>query len=291
MKHIQIIVNPSSGQDEPILQYINETLKNKVSWDISITHKSGDAKLLAEKAIQKKADIIAVYGGDGTVMEVAQTVYKTSIPLALLPGGTANIMVKELGIPTTTTEAIKLLLCEDYSVQAIDMLIANEKPYLLRASVGLLADMVKKADKNLKKQFGPFAYSITALNNLKEKDKSTYHMMLDGQEISVNGESLLIANAGHMGIAGLSVSPDIKVTDGLLDILLIRNIDLKTVFEIANSSLLQNKPPLKQWKAKELHLEVTPPQTITCDDDVLQTNTVHFRVAPKAINILVPSNT
>ena len=91
-KHIHVVINPASGQDQPILNTINDVFREcGVSWDISVTQQSGDARRFAETAVANGADVVAGYGGDGSVMEVAQGLMGTDIPLAILPGGTANL--------------------------------------------------------------------------------------------------------------------------------------------------------------------------------------------------------
>ena len=70
-----------------------------IEWEISLTQKSGDAERFARQAAENGADIVAAYGGDGTVMEVARGIMGLDTPLAIFPGGTANLMAVELGIP------------------------------------------------------------------------------------------------------------------------------------------------------------------------------------------------
>ena len=101
-KKLQVIINPAAGIGRPILQALNSGLKNtEIEWDVSITHKPGDAERLAKQAVEDGADIVGVHGGDGSVMEVASALRGTSTALAIFSGGTATVMSVELGIPTT----------------------------------------------------------------------------------------------------------------------------------------------------------------------------------------------
>ena len=95
-KRIQVVINPASGQPQAILNTLNKVFReNEVEWDISITQASGDARRFAENAAAAGADVVAAYGGDGSVMEVAQGLMGTNVPVAILPGGTANLMSVE----------------------------------------------------------------------------------------------------------------------------------------------------------------------------------------------------
>ena len=84
--HIHIIINPAAGKDEAILNTLNRVFKKyDQEWSISITYQSGDATRFAKEAINKGADLVAGYGGDGTQMEVANGLIGSDVPLAIFP--------------------------------------------------------------------------------------------------------------------------------------------------------------------------------------------------------------
>src|SRR5690554_2424284 len=99
-RSIHIITNPAAGQDRPFLNVFNKTFQEAgIDWELLITKKPGDAARFAQDAVKAGVDVVAAYGGDGTVGEVAGALHGTNQPLAILPGGTANVMSVELGIP------------------------------------------------------------------------------------------------------------------------------------------------------------------------------------------------
>ena len=72
-RKVHLIINPAAGQPQAILNQINDIFYPAgVEWSVSITLKSGDATRFAHQAIAEGAEAIGAYGGDGTVMEVAQ---------------------------------------------------------------------------------------------------------------------------------------------------------------------------------------------------------------------------
>ena len=78
---VHVIINPAAGQDEPILNVLNDVFHPAgVAWEISLTHKSGDATRLAAEAAAAGVDLVAAYGGDGTRMEVANGLLGTGVP-------------------------------------------------------------------------------------------------------------------------------------------------------------------------------------------------------------------
>ena len=68
------------------------------------------ANALAKKALADGVDLIAVSGGDGTVMEVLSALVGTNVPVAVLPAGTGNLLSINLGIPTTVPDAVDVAL-------------------------------------------------------------------------------------------------------------------------------------------------------------------------------------
>lgn len=291
-KHIHVVINPAAGQDEPILSYLNQAFKKKgVSWDASITHKSGDALTQAQQAIAKGADIICAYGGDGTVNEVAQAVYNTKTPMAIIPGGTANIIAKELAIPVTSLDAAKVVVSKRQTIKTMDMGKCNDTLFLIRVSVGVLAHPVIDASRALKNTYGKLAYGITTLKHIGNPTKTKYLLNLDGKRVTSTGASLIITNIGNVGIEGFSLSPNISTTDGTLDVIRFKDTNLSTLAALATNVLFKAEPDqvVRRWQAKKIDITLPNKQLVLVDDVVLQTKKLLIEVLSKSINIIVPN--
>ncbi|HEX2908844.1 MAG TPA: acylglycerol kinase family protein, partial [Phototrophicaceae bacterium] len=125
-QRIHVIINPAAGQDEPILNVLNRVFhEHGVDWKVSITHQAGDGTKLAREAVQAGIDLVAAYGGDGSVLEVANGLAGSNIPLAVLPGGTANAFASELGIPKNLEAAARLIF--NSQERTIDLGRAGER--------------------------------------------------------------------------------------------------------------------------------------------------------------------
>ncbi len=82
MKRVHVIVNPASGQDKPILKTLNTVFQdNGIEWEMFVTKEAGDGVRLAKEAAAAGVDVVAVYGGDGTVREVTTGLLGTEMPI------------------------------------------------------------------------------------------------------------------------------------------------------------------------------------------------------------------
>jgi len=295
-KNIRIILNPSAGVKNPPLSLFNKVFKDAgYDYDIVLTKERGDGCRLTKKAILDGADIVAAYGGDGTVMEVACGLQDSDIPLAIFPGGTGNILSIELGIPHNIESACNLILQPETSkIRLIDMGGTNDPDmpgFVLRAGVGLEADMLEGTDRELKEKFGIFAYIIGGMQALREIKESVYHLVLDGQSIESKGLTCLIANAGFFGVPGLTLDPKVKVDDGLLDVFVIQKTDLVGLFSLAASLVggTEKKDAAQHWQVKSVKIEAEPAQSTQADGEMWGKSPIELTVQRNALKVIVPA--
>jgi YegS/Rv2252/BmrU family lipid kinase len=306
-RRIRVIVNPAAGQDLPVLNIFNKVFREcGVDWDIAVTKQAGDAQAFATQLARDGVDIVAAYGGDGTVAEVASGLIGSDVPLAILPGGTANVMSVELGIPTDLAQACAVACNPQSIVRPVDMGLVNEQHFILRVGVGFEAAMVENADRELKNRYGVLAYLWSAMQNLAQPEIARYHLTLDGQSVEVEGLTCIIANSGNLGQAGVNLIPNIDVYDGLLDVIVIEQASLRSLFDLIgtitglksvpaggepvtlSSSQDQIRQTLHYWQAKEVTLTSSPPQTVQYDGEVLGKVDVRCQVLPQAIRVITP---
>ncbi len=288
-KNIHIIINPESGHYEPIVAYLNDAFHgSNIEWGLSIMKDDNDAKGFAQQWLGK-VDVIAVYGGDGSISEVAQVLKGSDTPLAIIPGGTANVISKELGIPQNTIEAIELLKSFNTECILMDMATANDNLFMIRMNLGIMADMVIDATSEMKNRVGQLAYGIAGMQSIMKTEPISYKMKIDGREIVEEGVALTVTNCGNIGIEDYSFLPDISIHDGLLDVILLNHADLMSIVRIAGTTLMKTESEvLKHWKCKEFEISFDTPQKFILDDFAMEAKNFHIRVIPNALKVLVP---
>ena len=167
---------------------------------------------------------ILIAGGDGTVDSVVNAMAKNgvSLPIGILPAGTANDFSKFLGMPSDIEAACKQILSSE--VKSVDLGSINDKYFVNVASTGLFTDVSQKTDVNLKNTIGKLAYYLKGLEELPNFRK--LHVDISSKEVEFNGEMylLLVFNGATAGNFNLATRAD--ACDGLLDIIMFKAVQI-----------------------------------------------------------------
>jgi YegS/Rv2252/BmrU family lipid kinase len=140
---------------------------NGIEAELAETTGPGHATEIARQATVDQRQLVIACGGDGTLNEVvnglAQFQNGHRVPLALLPGGTANILAKELDLPWDIPRAAKRLVGADVREIALGLATPVEQPekkryFLSVAGAGPDGMIVYSVDLELKARVGILAY-------------------------------------------------------------------------------------------------------------------------------------
>jgi YegS/Rv2252/BmrU family lipid kinase len=135
--NLLIIGNPIAGRGKTSqrVEKLAGLLKhNGHRVEVFLSEKPGDASL---RAASIAADLhrIVVAGGDGTLNEVLNgLVDPSALPIVHMPSGTANMLARELNIPTKVSDVARLV--DTGHILRIDMGLASGRRFLLVAGVG-----------------------------------------------------------------------------------------------------------------------------------------------------------
>jgi len=161
-----VIVNPyATTVSDRLRALVLSALESRFDLDAEATRERGHATELAAHAAGAY-DLVVALGGDGTVNEVANGLAGSRTPLTALPGGSANVFCKLLGIPGEIVDATEhlLALADRWRVRAVDLGAVNGRRYTFSAGVGIDASVVALVDSHprLKARFGPSFFTAAA---------------------------------------------------------------------------------------------------------------------------------
>ena len=288
---IYAVINPASGQPKPVLHTLNSVFRAAgVDWDVGLTMESGDGQRLAREALGAGADVVAAFGGDGTVMEVAGALMGSEVPVAILPGGTANVMSVELGIPDDLEAAARIACGQSSQIRAVDVGQVGDRTFMLRVGLGFAAEHVIGATREMKDQYGKLAYTVSALEVLKDLPVATYTLTLDGEQVEVEGFTCRVDNSANMGMPGLVASRDTNVSDGLLDVTVIRDAGPNSLYSIVAASAGHGTPNPDAFfhrQAREITIDADPPQRVIGDGEEWGETPINVKILPQAVRFLV----
>lgn len=177
--------------------------------------KSKQAPACARQAVADGADVLFVWGGDGTVQRCVDAVAGSGATLAVIPAGTANLLARNLGIPSDIAEAVQIGLHGDR--RALDTGTVNGEHFAVMAGAGLDALMITDADAGLKDRMGRAAYLWTGARNLEASPvKATVEV--EGRRF--HRGTITCVLAGNMGkvLGGVEVFGGSQPDDGLLEV-------------------------------------------------------------------------
>jgi diacylglycerol kinase (ATP) len=281
-KNIHVIINPASGGNEPILNTLNDVFtKHGVRWDASITHQAGDATKQCKEAVQRGADMVAGYGGDGTQMEVVAGLRGSGTPLGILPGGTGNAMAFELGIPRGLRAATELL-CTSSNTTEIDLAQTGERIFMLRAYTGPKPEYV--ASREEKDRLGIMAYPLATLRVLKNLKPTKYRITIDGETGETEGLACFVFNAGASG--GIDASlPEVSASDGVLDLYMLHTTP-PTATELVSHLFGRHEEHVNHWRGRKITIETDDPEDLWLDGEPSGQTPCTIQVLPREVRVV-----
>lgn len=299
-RRIQVIVNPASGKDEPILNVLNEVFgAHGVTWDARVTHRYGDAAALTLAAVADGVDLVAGYGGDGTQHEIANALVSIgletghTVPLGILPGGTGNGFSRELGLPRTLREAAELLCTSDVrrSVDVGRVRVSTdegtlEELFIQRMYLAMEPD--EQTSREEKDRYGVLAYPMSLVKRPTAIGRRAYHLEVDGQPIEAAGTRIYVVNSGMSG-SGLAALSSYAIDDGLLDCFLLDRDRIETLTSAGARFLdLRSAEAARYYRScRTITIRSDPDQPVWADGEHIGRTPLTVDLLPGALQVVV----
>jgi diacylglycerol kinase (ATP) len=289
---ISFIVNPNAGKGkaELIWKQVEKILvTSSIPYTVHFTSHRGHATQIAsEEANDSQTDRIVAIGGDGTVHEVVNGMWKSEIPFGYIPAGTGNDFAISNGIPRDPELALRRIL--DHQPQKIDLLSYGKEVAICNFGIGFDGAVAKTVtESNWKKRLGKLAYPWGLIRTIANYEKSTIHLTIDDKPIAFSNAWLVaICNLPTYG-GGMRICPTADQKDGLLDIACVHGISawrLLTLFPLVYRGAHATNPALTFYQGKKIRVEADRPLTIHADGEIIGTTPIEITLIPKVLQIL-----
>lgn len=241
MRCCTVIVNPKAGNGKALgLLSIVEAKLRERGYDVSTeyTRMVGDGTRIAQ--LVPHASTVVALGGDGTLNEIINGLPQGCL-LAIVPGGSGNDLIKSLPIPNNPIQALAWALqgkprkldvgvisCGRIDENGQEVLETGERLFINGVGVGFDAAVaVRKGE--IKYLTGTPVYLAAVLLTLGSYKAPLFEIQADG--VSRSSKNLLIAiGNGRCAGGGFYLTPEADPADGKLDVCLIDDISIPTIF-------------------------------------------------------------
>lgn len=248
----------------------------------------------ARDAVADGAALVCSLGGDGTVRAVASGLLASGRPLGLLPGGTGNLLARNLKLPVDDLEAALAvaLTGSDLAIDVGEVSWDGAEPsiFLVAAGMGLDAEMMASVDPVLKRRVGWLAYALSGIGAVFRFGFGV-RVTADRQRVvSQHARTVLVANCGEL-TGGLRLIPEAALDDGRLDTVLASPRSLFGWLAIGVDILSRHRrghPALVHLVAGRVEVVTKEPVEAQLDGDAVGPRTrMSARVRPGVLTLRV----
>jgi diacylglycerol kinase (ATP) len=273
-----LIFNPVAGQGNPDadLALIRKLLEPEIQLQVVLTEEGQDPAEPAREIAAAGTDLVLVSGGDGTVSAIAGALLETDIPLGILPRGTANAFATALGLPLDLTAACEAILAG--TTRVVDAARCNGQPLILLAGIGLEAEMVDRANRDLKNRLGMLAYLLAGVQQFQEQTAFQATIDIEGELTEVETGTITVANAAPATSVLAQGFGQVLVNDGLLDVTIatpqnrLQGLNaLTSLFASALVNVPTNREDIIRLRTPRLKITTEPPQKVAIDGEIIGT--------------------
>lgn len=236
-----VVVNPVRVADVPALRKTVEAALADAGWPAPVwyeTTREDPGVGQARRAVEEGAEVVFVCGGDGTVRACIEGLAGSEAALAVLPGGTGNLLAKNLGLPDDPKEGVRLAV--DRGRRLIDVAEVDGQVFAVMAGMGFDADTMEDASPKLKSVIGAPAYVLSALKHLNDPAMRVEVTIDDDPPLQRRARSVIVGNVGRLQ-GGLPLLADAQPDNGQLDVAIMAPQNLMHWAALATGVLLRRR--------------------------------------------------
>jgi diacylglycerol kinase family enzyme len=284
-----VVVNPISRRGASrLLEKLKATAPASVDWHIIETSptsfRSGELELEA-----RNADVVVAIGGDGTVAETVTAVGNAPASIAIVPGGSTNVIAQEIGAPVNPTDVGQLIFGR-HEIRTMDAATCNGRLFLHMAGAGFDSRIFDQTNAELKRRAGWVAYLPGAARSLR-LPPARFHVRTDHAEMDFVSPMVLVANGAGIIRPSLALLPDITSVDGMLDMVAVTATGGRQIASVIGRFLtksLHRSPHVLHVRTTRIEIEADPPMPVQLDGDVVGTTPVEMEILPHRARLIVP---
>jgi len=290
MKKVKFIYNPFSG-NKTIINKLDSIIKKYQVKEYVIIPYRIDEEASIEEAfydIKDGYDHILIAGGDGTVDIVINYMKENniSIPIAILPTGTANDFAKTLGMSENIEETLDIILNSD--THKVDLGRINNKYFVNVASAGMFTDVSQRINNDFKNTIGKISYYIKGIEDALKLKK--FNVNIKSNDFEYNGDMYLILIFNGRTAGNINLAYKSELNDGLLDVIIFKAMPIpKTIpilLSIIRGGNIDYHEDIIYFKTKEIYIECNDHISTDIDGEKGPNFPLHIKCEEESLQIL-----
>ena len=284
--HLLFVINPGSGNnDTDWKSEINEYFsKTQVTYEVFELTNPVDTAHLTEKLGTTHASKVIAIGGDGTVKLLAGHLNGSSIPLGIVPAGSANGLARELGISLEPSTAFETIM--EGEIKAIHLLNINNELCIHLSDIGFNAFVIKKFEDEKKR--GKLRYAKAAWKVLWQHSKMEVKLLIDDQVITREAAMVVIANATMYG-NGVAINPFGSLYDRLFEVVVIRKVSFTEILKMRFTKKNFNRKKTEMFQVSSVSIRSAKRVHFQVDGEYLgKINSIDAKLFPTRLQVIVP---
>ena len=297
---IKLIVNPLAGAGKSAREWphILQCLQSEgLSFDYDLTKYKGHAIDMARSAAEKGYRTVVAVGGDGTIHEVANGLYKAhgldKVKVGIIDTGTGGDYIRTFGISRRIQDACHSL--KNPRELVVDLGMAefmqngarDNRLFVNFAGIGFAAEIVRATTQTFKKMGGIPSYLMGLLANLVLYENHHVLLTIDTERSEATICTMLMSIGKYCGGA-MKAAPNADPTDGLFDVMMVGNLSkpdlLWSLPSIYKGTHLAH-PKVRVKRAREVTIESLKKAALQADGELLGEAPCSFKIMPSALTL------
>jgi diacylglycerol kinase (ATP) len=290
---IEMIVNPISGRGtrRQLPAALAECLR-RAGREVNVyqTTAAGDATRYAS-AIASRASCVVVFGGDGTINEVAEGLSGSDAPILIAAAGTENLLAKHFKLPQTA-EALAALVLGEHYVLALDLGRVNGRRFHSIFSVGFDADVVYRLTRIRRGHVNYLTYVGPILRTMVRHRWPLLRVECDGEAVFEGRGMAFVGNISRYA-TGLRIARDADPSDGLLDLVVLpcqsRTGLVRHIIRFLRKTHVEHRGTV-YCQCRAIRIESADAPACQIDGDIGPAGPWDIEVLPHVCNLIVPAD-
>ena len=293
MKSVCLIVNPNAGRKTGLVaaRAVAGLLgRGGVECEELVSPAPGGTRAIAAALDPLAYDAILAVGGDGTLFEVVNGLLEhrdsVPVPLGLIPVGTGNSFVRDLGI-SSVEDAVAPVLAGTTRAVDVGRFAADAGGFYFAnlLGAGFVSNVAHRARRY--KAFGSMSYVFAVVEEVMRLRSTPVVLEIDGAVIEREALFVEICNSRYTG-GSMMMAPGALIDDGLLDVVVASRMNRRTVLALLPSIFAGrhvDSPLVEVFRGRSIRLTSARPMALTPDGEFLGSTPLEASVRERALEM------